>query len=642
MKLCLARKGRADDTVSWRAVNQASASRALGLAAVLAALALAAPAGGVGVVTSAPADSVEQRFALSVGPSRVALWSQVRLDGPGGTTGIVLPVTNGAAVDWGSRAFFESLEVATAPRILPPDGAPAVCPGDEPEPLVHVAGDVQGGPTLEPLDAQILDDAPAVTTWAGAHGLSLTPALQTVLQTSGSARFFVARFDAPPGVSLTKALRVVSPGGDAIFPLVLSQAGASPLRAVLWSVGPGRARLDGNVVTVDTSSLVFDVGNVTSNYDELLMEALGVQGSYVLEVSSHESLRDTLPATPGGPVIESVVRTYFERAADFGETARDPAACTVEAAVVLGQSAVVGTACPRSDLGVAGGGAPCAGDVVDPGEVSPDLLRCGALSDDLAILLSDLEPDEVWLTRSVILVPPGAVGSNLETDFPGGPRVDPIVGATSIDLSGCGDGTGGGGGSGPSGTGSGAGSGAGPGAGTGTPGGYVEVPVYAYDGCACGGEYVVVGYAEAAAEEAPEEGYFVDDDGCSGDTADAFEDDVYASDPPDDCGGETYAGSDSYYDDGCGCEASDADTIADDGCSCDGADSAGEVSDACSCDASAPSGDGCFDDCAVRPQRRPRPLNRVVYVALGLIVPLRRLSRPKRAAPRPEPTRPTR
>jgi hypothetical protein len=45
-------------------------------------------------------------------------------------------------------------------------------------------------------------------------------------------------------------------------------------------------------------------------------------------------------------------------------------------------------------------------------EVSPDDLRCGATSDDLAIALSGLAPASAWVTRSRSLLSPGVFGAD--------------------------------------------------------------------------------------------------------------------------------------------------------------------------------------------------------------------------------------
>src|SRR5690242_16350360 len=71
-------------------------------------LAPAQDASAVGTMAAGDARVVEQRLALSSSPGRVAVWSQVRLAGTTGEVGIVLPVADGAQLDWASRAFFES------------------------------------------------------------------------------------------------------------------------------------------------------------------------------------------------------------------------------------------------------------------------------------------------------------------------------------------------------------------------------------------------------------------------------------------------------------------------------------------------------------------------------------------------------
>ena len=563
---------------------------------------------------------------LSVSPERSVLFTQVRFDSSGEEILLVVPVTDGSALDWSSRAFFEALEVATAPRVLGPADNDT-CPGHD-EPAFDMTGDDEGLETLEPAEVTLLDDGAAVEAFAADRGVSISAGLAAALAQQTSSRFFVARFTAPKGVALTKALRVVTPAPLSSFPFVLSEAGNDDLRVTSWSVGKGRSVLSGDPVTIDVAQLALEAGPATSNYEDLLFGVLTPTASapspLVYDMSSHQSLRDDLSLRENGPEVKSFIRSYFERAAAYAETEGQPSSCIAQAAAILGQSAPVGSACPRSDLGVVGGAAACAADVVEPGEVDPSLLRCGPKVDDLALILSGLEPEEAWLTRTTMKIAATTSGTSRNVSFPGGVTLDPMLVATSIDLSECTEG--GDGGSTSNGPGS---SGVGASSGNGRPssgsGGTVDVPLYVYDGCsACAdGSYELVDYIEADSADAPDAYYEGDD--CAGDSSASYSDDS--------CDADSYNGDEIDWDgEGCDCSETSVDWDSE-GCDCD---SSG-YSDTCSADGF---GDGC--DCggeslcatAKRPSgrhahgtKKPRRLNAFVYSALAVIVPLRRLSR---------------
>ncbi|NUP04455.1 MAG: DUF2330 domain-containing protein [Polyangiaceae bacterium] len=583
-------------------------------------------AGFVGTSASTP---VEERIAVAVSGSRSTAFFQLRVESQGGPFAIVVPVDDGAALDWSSRAFFEALEGATAPRVLAPEAIDATCAPSEVA-AAHVFGDLDGTPPLEPTETAVLDGSAAVEVWATERSLSISEDLAAVMASEDAGtRFFVAKFDAPEGTYLTKTLRVVGPSLVSSLPLAYARSGSSPLRIVSFSIGAGRALPSGTPVQIDASNLALKAADETSNYADLLSDAF--QGAptapYLLDMTSHQSLAVDVSLGEDGPDAQAFLHGYFDRAAVYGETRDQPSSCIEQATAVLSQSLPVGTTCPRADLGVVGGLAPCASDTFGPGVLDPSLLRCGRSVDDLAIVLSDLEPDEAWLTRATFLLPPATSGISRSVTFPGGARIDPALHAGSVDLTGCD--TTGQGGSGEGGAGDeGGGAINGPGAnGTSSGGNVVDVPIYSSDGCTCDGAPAIVGYVEESESEAPD-AYYVDD--CSGDSSGSY--DEYDAD---DCSGET-SGSGEFLDDGCSSESYDS---AGDGCSgeSDGGDACSGDSasgDACSGDSGADdlcSGDGADEACAVRPvngaSRRRGRLSPFVYGALALIVPIRRLTR---------------
>lgn len=612
--------------------------KALAALLALSSTALTSDAAAQTLLGAADIAPLEQRMALAVGPTRTTLWANLRFAAAPGEVAFVVPLPAGASVDQASRAFLESLEEATAPRVLVPEGGPQACPGDPPLPPV-VEGELEPSSTIAPLELLVLDDLAALSSWADARGLVVPASVEAALSLQPAARFLVARFVSVGAPALTPTFRVSTPAGAARFPLVLTRATSEPLRVVLFTIGEGRAELGPTPVALGPAPLRIAFEPPSSNYESLVAEALSSPGSYLVEASSHAALRDSLPV--GNGTVRGVASSYFERAAAYGDALGQPATCASQAAVVLGQSAVVGTACPRGDLAVVPGGASCTGDLVEPGEVSPELLRCGGIADDLALALGDLEPSEAWLTRAVQIVGAGSTGSDRAVGFVAGPRIDPVLVASQVDVSGC-EGEGGAGASGPSGSGpSGSGpsgsTGAGSGSGAGGPD-YVEVPLRSYEGCGCSGTWVTVDYLVVdAAEEEPPEAYYVEDDGgCTADSSESYESDSYSEEPTSEsCTSDTTGtvetdsseSGESFDSSGdCGGDTSDGSSESGSADDCSG-DTSSDSGDDCGGDTSSDSG----DDCAIstRPGRgkgRVR-LSVATYLFLLCAVPLRRWSK---------------
>ncbi|HSN96978.1 MAG TPA: DUF2330 domain-containing protein, partial [Candidatus Nanopelagicales bacterium] len=379
----------------------------------LATLSGHAAAGGAWLPGSAQT-AVEHRVAVALGPERTTLWTSVRFEGGAGPVGVVVPVPPLAALDLSSDAWLEALEVATAPRVFPPEGISPYCPGEqgEPEPL-HVAGDIGHTPTLPPAEILVLDDAGAVALWAAQHGLSLSPEIAAGLSGMQGKRFLAARFVSPGGAGLTRTLRVVLPAAEPALPLALTRAGNDDVRVTAWLIGPGRAGLSpSTLVTVPEESLIWSAGALDSNYEDERMAALvdaGPEGA-VLECSSHEALKESVPLG-GSASIDGVITSYFERAVAYGEGSGDPAACAVAAAAALSSGAAVSGSCPRADQGVVDGADTCV-EAPLVGETDPARLRCGEGADDLAVGLSGLIPSGAVLTRYTLRVPAQGGGLN--------------------------------------------------------------------------------------------------------------------------------------------------------------------------------------------------------------------------------------
>jgi hypothetical protein len=609
-------------------------------AATAASLAATPAALAGGWLAANGGEPLEQRVAVAVTPSRTTVWTSVRLTGPAGPVAIVVPAAPGASLDISSDAWFEALEVATAPRVFPPEGASPWCPGEDGEAHpFHVAGDLDHQASAALADVVVLPDAAAVGSWASEHGFTVSPAIAQALGSMSGVRFLVAQVQSGGAEMLTPTLRVVSTG-PAALPVALTAAGQKELRVTTWLLGPGRAELAGTApVTIDLASLEWNASDATSNLDEARLLALqGQPDAALVEAASHAALSQNVSIAAGTAAIDGVAGTFFERAAAYAEIGADPVACTTQAAIALASSAAVATSCPRADLGVVDGVESCAEAPVR-GQIDPAALRCGTLADDLAVALSGAAPAQIWLTRTTVLVPAQGVGTPYAVSFEDDAAASPVLTAETIDVSECEQGEGGSGPSLPPTSSSSGGSGSprnpepgssgGVSSGDGSSGDWVFVDA---SGCSCSGTYEYVEYDDGS-EDVPAESTSSGDD-CGDDSSSSSEDDCggdssESAESSDDCGDDT---SESGSSDDCGGDSTES---SGDDCSGDSTDSSDDCSgdssggDSCSGDSG---GDSCSggsgDDCSVagssgRRRRGPR-LSPMVLGLLFVVAPMRR------------------
>ncbi len=576
---------------------------------------------------------IEQRIAIAVGPERTTLWSQLSLSGPAGQIALVVPAPDGSSIDLSSDAWFEALEAATAPRVLPPPDADAICPNTLLQAPVDVIGQLGHLPSAVPAEIVLHDSASEVASWALSHDIDVPITAFEALSSQAPARFVSLRFSHIGGTMWTPTLRVTTPhdgSGAAAFPTVLSSASdEDDLALTLWTLADGRAALAGTVeVTIDEAELSFDAALGESNYRALQRDLLwSADGTAMVEASSHASLVYALDAGEGA-VIDPVVATYFERAALYAGAA-DPADCIEAAVATLGLDAPVSRACPAAALGTSGIAPDCE-ESVAPEEADAGALRCGA-ADDLAVGLHGLRAREVTLTRHRLLVAAGSRGDSYPIEVGPGDAREPIWTAADVDDSGCDDGDGGGDGQ-PS-----------------TGGGGKakrRVPVYrVHEGCDGRAVGEIMYYVSESADTAPT-AYYVSESDCGGSTTTSYGGpdidvdsgaDIDAGASGDDCGGDSPDGYDSGDD--CGGDAGggddcSGDSSGGDSCSGDGAsdaDCGGDAGSGADCGGDAAGAADCGGDCSLggrRKKRLPR-FSVLVMLALVIAVPLRRLTRPK-------------
>jgi hypothetical protein len=582
-------------------------------------------------IAGASLTPTEQRVAVASGPARTTLWTSLRFDAAGGPVGIVVPAPPGASLDFSSDAWFEALEVATAPRIFPPSGVSPFCSGKSGSPSVfEIAGPISHTKSLAPQGVTVLDDAAAVSTWAGQANLAIPPKLAAALMALSGVRFVAILFNAPPGSGVTPTLRVSTAGPQAMLPLALTSAGAGDLHVTAWMIGQGEADLIGDVkVATSASSLVWKAGAQASNYDALRDTALASgTDTFLVEAAGHQPLVQSIPIAQGTAFIDGVVTTFFERAAAYGDGAFDAPSCIGVAKPKLDEAtSAVAAVCPRAALGVIAP-APTCTESPGPGEIDPNTLRCGSGADDLALALSGLVPASAWLTRQSLIIPGGSYGADTLLGFAVGAPASPVLDAANVDVSDCGDAGGHPGSSSSSSSTSGMTT-------SGSSGRSSSGIVGFGDGLDITAN--VVGAAASGADTSCDcsgtQG--TSGGGCSGST------DASGSTSSDSCSGS------SSSSDGTSSSGSCSGSSSSDGTSSESCSSGSSSSDSCSsgssssesCSSGSSDSSGCSGSsgdafkCATAGSRRPRGprLSIVLMAAMAVLAPLRRRARPRRS-----------
>jgi hypothetical protein len=553
--------------------------------ALAATLVLARDANAVGGILSTardPVTVVEVRYAVAVSPARTTRWASLRLDHFPGAMAWLLPVRPGARADEVTDAWFEALELATSPRVVG-----SGCDADASAPLVRIERSTVHEPSARALHMAGLDDVGALRAFAAEWGLDLLPEIEMrceALEARGFGFLAVVHGGAADR-TITRTVRVTDDSFPAM-PLFLTSAPASnAIRVAAFLIGETRARVGKAAETEIQPGVVSFSDGGSSSYDNVLLdELLSQQGaSWVVEAADHAFFFDGVLGPSGSGKTPPMVAAYLERAAAYG----------------------------------------------DP-------------SDDLTLAISGLDASRAWITRVAGIVPAGEFGDDLAVTMSGGEPKSPFIVAghpagACIGPSPDGGSVVAGGGMTSSGGDAGLREGgvssppgpafaeAGPSIGAGTGGGSETT----------GGAAVVRGGVPAPATQVGTEGSIscscspgADDSG-SGDSCDRSESPAgdFAASSGDTSSSDGCDGSsgDSSDDEG-GCDSSSNDGS--DSGGCDGG-SPDDTSDGGGCDSTGSSSDG---KCAVsRRTRRGRSHTSAVVLALvAIVLPLRRLTRPRR------------
>lgn len=395
------------------------------------------------------------RMALSISTDQTVLWDQIRYSGNPSEFAWVLPIKPGATIEVASDAFFDVLDAATNPIIVPPDQQYCY---DEYASSCSVAGgrsgmgcgdagsegdDGIGGPvdpgegvdivshgSAGPYEMVVLrsEDPFALTDWLESHDYAIDEEIEPVIEKYVSEGFdFVAlRLLPGAGIQQMRPVRVSQPGAVPTLPLRMVAAGSGVRTAItLFVIGEGRYTT-GNFVeaTIPPDELSFNFLTEESNYTEL-RDALfekNAQQTFLTSFAERGALfkRQINPITrlpkfyrTSDPVAEATYLrlsdAYVQQAFLNNETSSTDCA-EVYRQLELDNRRVVDPcdesgACRSIDSSL---------------EIDIRNLSCDAPIgsdielDDMAIALKGLHPNDVWVTRLEANLGRSAFGRDLE------------------------------------------------------------------------------------------------------------------------------------------------------------------------------------------------------------------------------------
>lgn len=441
-----------------------ASSLVLGLlasAAVLAAPHAARACGGVFHEEPVPGQPPEtitvasQRIAFALSNEQTVLWSQIKYEGNPSDFAWVLPVGPGAVLEESSDAWFEALDAFTSTNVVAPrvscvsdsgddgggfgcgcgalgDAAPGGVPGRDfgTDPGVTVVHQGSVGPyeyvTVQSSSGQ------AIQQWLADNGYAVPPAVVPALEayTAQGLDFMAMRLQPGASVQQMTPVRVIAPGGSPIVPMRMMAAGAGEtIPVTLYLLGEGRyAPANFPSVSLPGGALTWDFAAEQSNYGDLRAEALAGEGGrgFLTTFAGQKPLTTELQQ-PGGDVVSmavagspseqrvsTLVDLYFTQAAVNGGA--PGTACDLKSQLRdLGNLEVV-TACAD--------GPTLAGKVCDDQESIPaETFACEGFG-DIAVALTGMRPDDLWLTRIEAELPLAALTEDLQLEA--APAQEPV------------------------------------------------------------------------------------------------------------------------------------------------------------------------------------------------------------------------
>ncbi|HTJ81180.1 MAG TPA: DUF2330 domain-containing protein [Polyangiaceae bacterium] len=412
-----------------------------GLAALLSIASISRDASACGACFTTPPQEgqgvpsvvTSHRMALSISTSQTILWDQIRYAGSPSEFAWVLPVKPGARIDVATDAWFDVLEAATSPIVMPPEldcstefdcsvSGPLItrgttgCAADDEASSANVLPqddgvDVVSHGSAGPYEVVTLhaDEPDALPKWLASHDYALPDEMAPVISdyAKDGYDFIALRLLPSAGIQQMRPVRVVMDGAVPALPLRMVAAGTGASTAItLFVIGEGRWEVSnfGRVVFPE-QLLEWDFPSNSSTYGALREQFLAAndQGFF-----TQYAKRGALFGRVINP-FTNAARTYQTSNGWRNETIAD---AYVQQGFVAGESS--STDCQDRMVGLGFDARrvvdPCDGAEdcrsVDPSsEIDARDLMCDPPLgsdyplDDLALALVGLHPKDVWVTR---------------------------------------------------------------------------------------------------------------------------------------------------------------------------------------------------------------------------------------------------
>jgi hypothetical protein len=441
----LVARRRARRTTAARSAERKRGARStIVIAAVLASLfpRAAEACGGCFGLPASPTQVTAHRMAFSISETQTVLWDQFEYQGSPEDFSWVLPVRPGAYVELADGAWLSSLDAFTSTTVLAPrlscassspsGGGGCGCgAGDYESAGLKGQSDSNGvnsgdGVTVVrrervgPYDTVVLrsDEPDALRDWLGDNGYAVPEEIEPVIDAyvEEGNDFLALRLAPDVGVAQMEPVRVITPGGDYLLPLRMVAAGVgADVEITLFVIAEGRYTMpDMAEVQIDDRSLSYDFFTRESNFLELRNDALQQNsGKSAIVPFARNRPFDTANVDPtfqqplrysvqgssfvASPPPTTLADLYFVQAS--ADQAIQPSCRS--GSLPLSSSALVVPACAGTE--------PC--PQPSSGQLSSAAFSCGGF-DDLAVALSGLRPDRVWLTRFEMKLPVSALDAD--------------------------------------------------------------------------------------------------------------------------------------------------------------------------------------------------------------------------------------
>jgi hypothetical protein len=287
------------------------------------------------------------------------------------------------------------------------------CPSGANPAAPVVPADLAHHATARAQHAEVIADLNALDLFASEWGLSLGSELREKWGALADAGWrAVALVYAPSDTPFwTRTVRI-DDDAPPILPLSLTSASSAPIRITAFAIGDHRSTFGTSLpLTIDLSLDPNGAANYLPLRDRLLTDAAG---SFLIESAGIGPFWEGIPAPGNLPAATpTIVGTYLERAAAYGDLGGSADVCETSMARWSGSGMSVATACPRGALTEADeteSDLACR-ESLSSGSISPDVFRCVG-ADDLALAFSGRSPWFTWITRAVGMIGPSQTGED--------------------------------------------------------------------------------------------------------------------------------------------------------------------------------------------------------------------------------------